>query len=434
MITPLPHQLSGAAWLSGRKFALLADEPRVGKTGAAILAADDLLIDKILVVTTASGRPVWWRAFREWSPWQRKGLRIVGWPELNSPRVRSTLLGQSWDLLILDESHFAKNFDAKRTQAVYGELIGDTRHVDSTKALASRAKAVWCLSGTPVPNACNDIFPMMRALCPEELLAKNGWPDVTAYPDFLKRYCIVAHKKVGYRKIPVVVGGRNLEELAKRIQGHWLRRTQQEVGIRPPIYETYPLPVTAAMRYEADRDLDKGRILAAANAGNTRELAMHMGPVRRLTGVLKAQAVIAAVIDEFNSGTDKIVLAYWHRDVGAALLGGLAAYGVVGIDGATTPARREENLRRFAKEPQTRVFLAQIAAAGEAIDLSAAAELMFVESSFTPKDMSQMSKRITNFGQQRQARVRVATLAGSIDGAMEEILLRKWSAIREVLK
>jgi SWI/SNF-related matrix-associated actin-dependent regulator 1 of chromatin subfamily A len=38
---PFPHQVSGAQFLAARDTsALLGDEPRVGKTGAAILAAD----------------------------------------------------------------------------------------------------------------------------------------------------------------------------------------------------------------------------------------------------------------------------------------------------------------------------------------------------------------------------------------------------------
>ena len=106
---------------------------------------------------------------------------------------------------------------------------------------------------------------------------------------------------------------------------------------------------------------------------------------------------------------------------------------MAGIDGSTHPKARGEAEQRFLNDPQCRVFLGQIQAAGEAIDLSSAAEMIFVETSLVPKDMAQMSKRITNHTQRRQPRVRVAVLQGSIDEAMEEVLLRKWSAIREVL-
>jgi SWI/SNF-related matrix-associated actin-dependent regulator of chromatin subfamily A-like protein 1 len=130
---------------------------------------------------------------------------------------------------------------------------------------------------------------------------------------------------------------------------------------------------------------------------------------------------------------DRIVLAYWHKEVAQKLIEGLAGFGVVGIDGSTPPAARDANVAAF-QTGKARVFLAQIAAAGEAIDLSAASELIFVEMSFIPKDAKQMSLRITNHGQKRQARVRVATLDNSIDDAIASALLRKWTAINEVLQ
>jgi hypothetical protein len=61
------------------------------------------------------------------------------------------------------------------------------------------------------------------------------------------------------------------------------------------------------------------------------------------------------------------------------------------------------------------VFLAQIAACGEAIDLSASSEMWFAESVFTPSQMAQMGARITNLSQPKQCLVRVITLEDTID-------------------
>ena len=124
--------------------------------------------------------------------------------------------------------------------------------------------------------------------------------------------------------------------------------------------------------------------------------------IRRITGEIKARAVVDAVKEEFDGGLDKIVLAYWHKDVGAILKEGLSTYGVVGIDGSTSADKREQATANFSKPDGPRVFLAQIEAAGEAIDLSAAAVLWFVETVFSPKSMQQMSLRITNHTQARQ--------------------------------
>lgn len=448
MVTPFPHQIDGAHFLASRDSALLADEPRVGKTGAAIMAADLNLEEKVLVITTASGRAVWKRAFREWSPFDRdvqviskasdhlkSASAIVGWGGITNPHIRSMLLRRKWDRIISDEDHFAKSFEAARTRAFYGEPHEGGALLNTSTALIRAAdERVWCLTGTPQPHNPGDWYPRLRALRPGALHAHDGMPDVTKEESFFARYTIRRPKKISqWRKIMVVMGGQNLPELRARVGDFMLRRTQQDVGIREPIYETLPLFVSPAIRREVEGDLDASKVLAAAEAGDTRALEMHLGPLRRLTGEIKARATVEAVKDEFACGLDKIVLAYWHKDVGHILKEGLSTFGVVGIDGSTSPTNRQMAEERFLRDPSTRVFLGQIQAAGEAIDLSSSANLWFVETSFTPKDMKQMSLRVTNHTQTRQVFVRVCVMEGSIDEALQNSLLRLWSAIREVI-
>ncbi|MGN6451435.1 MAG: hypothetical protein ACTHLK_23130 [Brucella intermedia] len=448
LYTPKSTQISGAVFLAKNTNALLADEPRVGKTGAAIIGADLILAKTILVVTTASGRGVWKRGFADWSVLDRSvqialpkdeihaDVVIVGWTTISHPKLLAALLSRKWDLLLSDEDHFAKSFDAARTRAMYGELHNGGEVLNNLKALYARAARVWPLTGTPQPHDPGDWYPRMRALCPERLKAnpEKGWPDVTSWEAFRYRYCIVKPKKISnFRKILVVIGGQNLGELKERLQGFFMLRTQKDVGIQPPVYELLPLVVTDKQRKQAEGDLNRTTILKAAAEGNTRDLDMHLGPLRRITGEIKAHAVVDAVKEEFDCGLDKIVLAYWHKEVGKVLMDGLSRVGVVGIDGATPSYIRQKNEDAFRDPKGPRVFLAQIEAAGEAIDLSASAVLWFVETVFSPKSMKQMSLRVTNHTQARQAVVKVCVLEGSIDEALQASLLRLWTAIREVI-
>lgn len=448
---PLPTQITGAQFLSASRHALLADEPRVGKTGAAILATDYGFEPDIGVITTASGRPVWQRAFHAWSIFPRevrvlttpprfgttlRGVSIVGWPQIAEPKMRAALLAQRFSRLIVDEAHYAKDFDAKRTQALYGELEDGGAHLMNGRALAFCAENVSLLTGTPLPHSPFDAYPMLRALAPRRLAANpaKAWPDVTKKDDFMHRYCVVRMKATSrFRKIPVVVGGRNLEELRERMAGFILKRTQEDVGIRPPVYELLPLLVSDAARRQANGDADEKAVLEAIDSGKTKELEVHLGELRRVTGKIKAPAVADAVRDEFAGGLDKIVLAYWHREVGDILEAELRDFGVLRLDGATPANARGPIEQQWLTDKSKRVFLAQIVAAGEAIDLSSAAVLWFVESSFTPKDMKQMALRITNHTQTRQAVVRVCVIENSIDEAIQARLMMLWTAIREVL-
>lgn len=445
MPTPLPTQISGAEFLSARAAGLLADAPRVGKTGAAIIASDYAMARKVLTITTASGRPVWGRGWKDWSAFDRSvgvvyskptsdllacDRVVVGWPMLT--KYEDVLREQKWDLILVDESHYAKSIDAKRTQALYGKFAGRAR----SGGIFESAEACWCLSGTPIPNSPIDVFPMLRALAPERLEAgKHGPTDVGSYESFMQRYCYVRRKRLPWGGcINIVVGGRRLDELKERMSGFWLRRTQQDVGITAPIYEVMPIHVSAKDRKEIEAEVEDAEdILDAAETGDTKTLEIHLGTLRRLTGTIKARGVADAVKEEFQCGTEQVVIMAWHKDVMDILQSALKVYGVVRVDGSTKPKERDVLEQRF-QSGEARVFLGQIVACGEAIDLSAANELIFAESSFVPKDMAQAALRITNHTQTRQPRVRVAALEGSIDEALQSVLTRKIATNREVLR
>lgn len=439
-MTPLPHQLAGANFLSARPRALLADAPRVGKTGAAITACDDIFARRVLVITTASGRAVWEKAWRDWSMFDlpvsvignRKAViadrTIVGWAGL--PQIAAELATHAWDVIIPDEAHYAKAWSSQRTQALYGTP-------GEPGCLATLATHTWPLTGTPIPNAPNDLHPMLYRLAPERLAADpaRGWPDVTTYADFLERYCVTRPKRISrWTTISVVVGGRNLEELHARVEGFLLRRTQADVGITEPIYETLPVRVADKDRRALEADMPEMQELLDSIDTGERIEDWHLGVLRRRTGALKAAGVAQAVRDEMAGGLDKVVLMAWHTEVLDALERELGSFGIVRVDGATPPARRTDAVNAFRSKAKPRVFLGQIIACGEAIDLSAAADLIFVESSFVPKDMAQAAQRIVNLEQKRQPRVRVAALAGSIDEALATVLTRKVRDIIKVLK
>lgn len=424
MPEPLPHQIKGAVFLANRTAALLADEPRVGKTGASIIACDYAFAKKVLVVTKASARAQWGRDFRLWQMFPRSiqvvysskdeispdaDVVVVGWGMVFSEALLGQLVKFRWDVLILDESHEAKNPHSKRAKAVYDTLL-------------PQAKAVWCLSGTPIPNAPNDLWTMLSALAPEEF--------GESYNTFMQRYCVTRKKYVGGAWIEYAIKGKNEPELKARLKDFWLRRTQKQVGIRPPIYDVLPLHVD---RLPSElKDIDSKAVFEAIQ--NDEESDVHLARLRRITGTIKAKAVADAAADFLEGSAEKLVIMAWHEDVIDAIRNELFEYGVVGIDGRTPPKLRHGLVEKFQNEAGTRVFVGQIQAAGEAIDLSASAELWFAEASFTPMHMKQASLRITNHTQKRQALVRVCALENSIDEALMEILTRKVASIKLIME
>lgn len=449
MLQPTEAQIDAAIFLSSRRYALLASDPRTGKTGSSLMAWQLTGKPSLLVITTASGVAVWARSFPHWliepvdplivtkkscPTVEQASAAIVSWAQIADPKIHHALTSRRWGRLIIDEAHAAKSPEAKRTKALYGD---PGRPVT---AIIDAAESAWALTGTPVPNGPADLWPMLEAMAPD-LLAEDearGWPAVHDYEDFFQRYCRWKPFKIGRgcytRTIRVVKGGKNTEELASRIEGFMLRRTQQDVGIPAPQYEFLPLAISEGQRRRLEREAPAQmlEILQAADAGDTRNLDMHFGPLRRLTGDLKVEPIVQLVRDELECGSGKIVLMCWHHDVIEAVAATLHEFGAVHIHGGTPRKQRAEREERFRTDPACRVAVCQIQACGEAIDLSAADELIFVETSFIPKDMRQAALRVTNLGKKRTVRIRVAALAGSVDEALQSVVIEKVKAITEL--
>jgi hypothetical protein len=413
-----------------------------GKTGAAILAADYILARSILVVTTASGRGVWRRAFPAWQSIPRR-VRVIG----ADPDAPTDVCIVSWgmldkvlgafrkrpDLIISDEDQECGNPEALRSQRFYGVPVDDGAEMLTARSIVQLGDRVWHLSGSPFPHDLGNGWTRLRSSFPDLLKARGAFPDVTRFGDFRDRYCRMGRKKLpNGERIPVVLGGKNEAELRQRIDGTFLRRTQKDIGIQPPRCETLPLVVSAAERERFAATPREREILAAAAADKTYDLEMELGPLWRQTGVVKARAVVEAIREQMHLGLEKVVLAYWHRDVGDILEAGLKSFGLIRLDGSTSPAERETCERRF-RAPSNRIFLGQIKSAGEAIDLSPADEMWLVEYALSPRLMEQVSKRIVNVDKPRNCFVRVVTIDQSIDDKIGERLLSLWQSINGVI-
>ena len=81
-----------------------------------------------------------------------------------------------------------------------------------------------------------------------------------------------------------------------------------------------------------------------------------------------------------------------------------------------------------------RVIVCNIVAGGTGVTLTASSEVLFAELSPVPGENAQAANRCHRIGQREHVRVRVVSLAGTIDEDMNKILKRKTRQIREVLQ
>lgn len=435
-----PYQVEGAQWLSQRTRAGLHDEMGVGKTATTIRALDLIGAERGILIVPAMLRQNWIEEFRRFS--SRPGLRLckgsnihdyVAWAKgrfnfLITSYEQATnwkpLIdknGEVLDAVVCDESHYLKNVSSKRTKAILGP--------DSTGHNGIMGWAVhgWSLTGTPIPNDPVDIYPFLRFTdCMP--LSKDA---------FVKRYFKSTRTAHGSRQ---ECKGDNLDELIYLINNNALRRTKNDIGLQlPPIFLT-------SLYVDGDSDAVRGllsehpglekAILQAVEEGGLSFIdAQYVATLRRLVGAAKVVPYSRMLLEELNSGaTDKRVVFGIHRDALTGLRDYLLRKGVncVLVNGDTPEAQRIAAVTAFQNDPDCRVFLGNIRAAGVGLTLTASCELDMLESDWTPAGNAQAIMRIHRIGQTRSVTARFITLADSIDEVVNHMVVRKTAAIAEI--
>lgn len=442
------YQVDGALHLAGKTRALLADEPGVGKTAQAIFAVKVAQCRNVLILCPSIARLHWARQFETFygpgfscavvittckSRPIGNGI-ICSYDLAIRSSVSTWMRSTDWDCVICDESHYLNGLTSKRTGLVYTHL--------------SKRPRLWCLSGTPAKNHAGELWPMLHAF---GAYRGNYW-------DFVGRFCDTFETVYGTK----IVGTKTsrLPELRALLGQVMLRRTKKEVLMQLPslTYDVVPLdasPVDFKLWYSkiqlgfqtedqllaelAEEVRTTERVLtllhdqwdAAATALGA--LQVSTSNSRRFVGLQKVPKVVELVKQELLEGHyQKIVLFAWHRDVIEFLRISLREFNPVTLYGGQLLTRKDANIMSFQRNPKVRVMIANITAAGVAIDLTAASEVAFVEASYVPSDNAQAVMRVHRFPQKQPVRCRLFALEGSIDTLVMQILRRKTKDLTKI--
>jgi len=398
---PRPYQIAGRDFLANRRHALLADQMRVGKTPQAIMAADKVSAESVLILCPAIATYQWRSQWQQWS--DREPARILDGTWSPAPDFKGVLISsytrammemdalkavRNWDVFIADEAHFAKTPTSKRTSMVYG-----------AKGFGWNANRLWALTGTPAPNHAGEMWAMLRAF---------GRVRCT-YEEFVYHFCLydpVRDRFHGNKR-------QHLPELLRLIEPFTLRRTLRQVapdmpGINYNFFVVQP---------EGNADLntdDPGRVSERSR------IDVALGKVPVLADEIRRNL-------DAQEYTQTVVFGY-HLDPLYALTEELILRGidVAALTGKTTPPRR-----RFAQDGfrigTVQVVLAQMIAAGTAIDLSAAQHGYFLELDWVPDHNAQAAHRLVNLETKAPVSFDILTWPGTRDDFVQRRILQKVS-------
>ena len=396
-MVPRLYQIKGGEFLAARRVALLADQMRVGKSPQAIMAADKVGAERVLVLCPAIAA-YQWRA--HWSDWSNRAAAIILGREPPAADFKGVLIASynravqhrevlaaspRWDVLIVDEAHFAKNPEAQRTSLVYGK-----------KGVGWNANRLWALTGTPAPNNAGELWPMLRAY---------GIVRCT-YDEFIRYYChydwqtgrIFGNKR------------EHLDELRALIAPFTLRRTLKQVA-----------PDMPGIQYNLLAVEPKGVDLRTDDP----DLVEHED--RIAVAMAKAPALAVEIDEGLKSGNYRQTVVFGYHVEPLKILGEIltsADYDVSVLTGET-PLGRRENVQAAFKAGVTQVLICQMIAAGVGIDLSAAQHGYFLELDWNPATNVQAAHRLLNMQTGLPVTMDVINWPGTRDDAVQRVLIRK---------
>jgi SWI/SNF-related matrix-associated actin-dependent regulator 1 of chromatin subfamily A len=436
-----PHQVTGVAFLLGRRRAILADDMGLGKTRQSIVALTEAApVGPWLVVCPASVKRNWVREIlmarpddtvHVVGPADPPDPGYTGWVVINYDllkRVDALLEDLPWTGMVFDEAHYLKNYKSQRSKI-------------SCALVASAPNAVLhALTGTPLTNRPRDLFPLLQLV---------GHPMGRSFLTFAKRYCDATHNGFGW----VTDGASNLGELRTQLHGVMLRRTKDETLDLPPKLRTW---LTVEVK-EGTAKKETRRVLETLIAGNLARAAAKAGAkqgeaaakrraagqdhIRLLADLTVARELIAnaktANTIEFVEGIvaqgEKVVV-FSAFDGPVQRIAKHFGESAVLLTGKTPSGKRQALVDRFQNEESVRVFVANIIAGGIGINLTAARQVVFNDLDWVPANHWQAEDRAYRIGQTSTVNVTYFTATGTVDEFVSHALGIKAGLIEAVVE
>lgn len=431
-----PYQEYGINWLMSNgspipKHSLLGDDMGLGKTAQMVIAAERLEAERILVLCPATIKINWMREFLKWTKYEKifivqSGLKhavdkipqdaqvvIVNYDMIIKPRIKKQILAMKFKVGIMDECQYLQSLTSQRTKAVLGG-----------SGVIWTCEYKWAATGTFMPNRPKNIYPLTRSLAPYVI---EPYLD---YVDFAYRYCAAFMGGFGLDDN----GCSNAAELGDRLKGFMLRRLKEEVLSQLPdktlqyVYLEKTPKIERVLELEAELSEDeRNAIIEFQNLGN-------QARIRHELALAKMDQCVAHIKEQMST-LNKVVIGFYHKKVLEYLKEQLSRYGLCVVTGGMTGDQKQSEVDEFVNNPDKKIFLGQIQAAGVGVDglQLVCSDLIFVETSWVPGDIDQFIDRLRRIGQKSNVHVQFLTVPDSIEEDIIQSELTKRKNIKSVM-
>jgi superfamily II DNA or RNA helicase len=441
----MPHQAAMiASAAEGHRTFLLADEPGLGKTAQALLAAQAANAFPLLVVCPNVVKTNWARETERWTP-RRSATVIHG--DGGQIDAFADVIIVNYEILdrhvgwlgsfgfkgmVVDEAHFIKNKTSQRSRHVL-ELS------EQLRARTARP-LLMALTGTPLINDIEDFraiwqflgwiddtAPMARLM--ESLDETDLTPaDHSFYP--AARKAVIDMGIVRRRKVDVAadIPARRIADIPVELDdedARSIKAAEKELARR--LVERYKAALETRRTGSVVEGIDHELVRRVAtwereemDKGTSGENVFSM--FRRI-GRAKA-GLSADYAAQLARNVGKVVFFARHVDVMDIAEETFTKRGLkhVSIRGDQTPKAREKAITSFVNDPDVAVVVCSLAAAGVGVNLQVASNVVLAELSWTDAEQTQAIDRVHRIGQSDPVTAWRIIAAQTIDTRIAELI------------
>ena len=440
----MPHQGQlVAAAAAGHRTFLLADEPGLGKTVEALLAAEAANAYPLLVVVPNVVKTNWAREAARWTPHRRAtvvqgdGETVDGFADIVvlNYELLDRHMGWFGDFgfrgMVVDEAHFIKNKASQRSQHV----LALSHSIRSRTA----RPLLMALTGTPLINDIEDFRAIWQFLGwiddskpLEELL--DALEDTGLTPAdrgfyAAARQCVIDLGIVRRRKLEVAadIPARRIADIPVELDGRVgrsIRAAERDLAGRMVTrYETALANRSSDAGVEGiDHDLVR-RVARSELKDATTAAGENVFTMMRRIGQAKAE-LAADYAAQLARSAGKVVFFAKHVDVMDAAEESFARQGMrfSSIRGDQTPMARQANVDAFVNDPDVAVAVCSLTAAGVGLNLQVASNIVLAELSWTDAEQTQAIDRSHRIGQAEPVTAWRIVAAQTIDARIAELI------------
>ncbi|GAA3524418.1 hypothetical protein AFL01nite_15260 [Aeromicrobium flavum] len=431
-----------AAAAEGHRTFLLADEPGLGKTAQALLAAQAADAYPLLVVVPNVVKSNWAREAQMWTPKhkatviQGDGDTIDGFADIVivNYEVLDRHVGWLGDLgfrgMVLDEAHFIKNKSSQRSQHVL--QLSERIRTRTARPL------LMALTGTPLINDIDDFRAIWQYLGwidekkprPELLHALEDTGLTPIDPGFFSsaRRRVIDMGIVRRRKVDVAsdIPARRVADLRVELDdeaGRSIRAAERElVGRLVARYER-ALESRAVGSTTDGIDHDLVRRIALGEREDSSKTEENVFAMMRRIGQAKA-GLAADYTAQLAHSVGKVVFFAKHVDVMDVAEKTFEQRGIrySSIRGNQTPSARQKSIDAFVNDPDVSVIVCSLSAAGVGVNLQVASDMVLAELSWTDAEQTQAIDRVHRIGQEEPVTAWRIIASQTIDTKIVELI------------